>query len=131
LARFEHRERERERERERARYMGLQHCQPGEVLNLLTLRDNLPQYETFAAARTASLEVVRRFLAKGRKVPLHHAPGEITVQCLQGRVSFFVNNEPRELIPGDWLFLLPKQAHSLEAHEDSVVLISMWRRPKE
>jgi hypothetical protein len=24
---------------------------------------------------------------------------------------------------------MPKEEHSLEAHEDSVVLISMWRRP--
>lgn len=111
--------------------MGLQHCQPGEMLNLITLRENLPQSETFAIARTDNLEVVRRFLPKGKSIPLHHAPGEITVQCLQGKITFFVRGEARDMGPADWLFLMPKEEHSLEAHEDSVVLISMWRRPGE
>lgn len=108
--------------------MGLQHCQSGELLNLLNLREDLPHTSTFALARTNSMEVLRKFLPKGKKIPAHHAPGEITVQCLQGRLSFFVGAEPREMTPGDWLFLAPKQEHALEAHEDSVVLVSMWRR---
>ena len=111
--------------------MGLQHCQPGEVLNLMTLRENLPTDATFSVARTDSMEVLRKFLPKGKTVPTHHAPGEITVQCLHGRISFLVGTERRDLTPGDWLFLLPKQEHSLEAHEDSVVLVSMWRRPSQ
>jgi quercetin dioxygenase-like cupin family protein len=108
--------------------MGLQHCQPGEVLNLMSLRENLPTDATFSVARTDAMGVLPKFLPKGKKVPTHHAPGEITVQCLQGKVTFLVGHESRELTPGDWPFFLPKQEHALEAHEDSVVLVSMWRR---
>ena len=107
--------------------MGLHHNAPGEVLNLVELNDQLPRDATCAIARTDSIEVIRMVLPKGKKVPQHHAPGEITVQCLKGHVTFSVEGSPRELHAADWLFLLPKQQHELEAHEDSVVLVTMRR----
>jgi quercetin dioxygenase-like cupin family protein len=107
--------------------MGLHHNAPGEVLNLVELNDQLPRDATCAIARTNSIEVIRMVLPKGRKVPQHHAPGEITVQCLKGHVTFSVEGSPLELHAADWLFLLPNQQHELEAHEDSVVLVTMRR----
>jgi len=35
-------------------------------------------------AKTATLEVRRLTLPKGREIPTHHARGEITVHCLEG-----------------------------------------------
>ena len=107
--------------------MGLHHNAAGEVLKLLRLNDQLPHDATFAIAKTDSIEVIRMVLPKGKKIPPHHAPGEITVQCLTGHVTFSVEGSPRELHAADWLFLMPKQQHALEAHEDSVVLVTMRR----
>ncbi len=39
-------------------------------------------------AKTAMLEVRRLMLSKGREIPTHQAPGEITVHCLEGRIAF-------------------------------------------
>jgi hypothetical protein len=39
-------------------------------------------------ARTPTLEVRRLVLTRGREIPTHQAPGEITVHCLEGRITF-------------------------------------------
>ena len=41
--------------------------------------------------KTKTLEVRRLTLPKGRTIPTHHAPGEITVHCLEGRIAFTAN----------------------------------------
>ena len=38
--------------------------------------------------KTPTFEVKRLMLAKGKQIPTHHAPGEITVQCVAGRIAF-------------------------------------------
>jgi quercetin dioxygenase-like cupin family protein len=70
------------------------------------------------------MEVRRLTLPKGRELPTHRAPGEITVQCLQGRVAFTADAITVELEAGRMLFLEAGTPHSLVGLEDSSLLVT-------
>jgi quercetin dioxygenase-like cupin family protein len=75
-------------------------------------------------ARTPTLEVHRLVLAKGHEIPTHQAPGEITVHCLEGRITFTACGSTRELRAGQMLLLAAREPHSLVGLEDSSVLVT-------
>ena len=75
-------------------------------------------------AKTATLEVRRLTLSRGREVPTHHAPGEITVHCLEGRIAFTSGGTTRELGAGQMLVLAAGEPHSVAGLEDSTVLVT-------
>lgn len=102
----------------------MQRCDPGEAINLMRGKQGLPLDSSVSLVKTDALEVIRMVLPRGKIVPTHTSPGEITVQCLSGRVRFEVETKQQELIPGDWLFLSASQPHALEAQEESVVLLT-------
>ncbi len=94
----------------------------GELINLVpTGEEKVPT----AILQTERLKVVRLTLPAGKEIPEHQAQGEITVQCLAGRVDFFVKGEPRAMSPGHLLFLEPGEPHALNAIEDSVMLVTL------
>lgn len=108
--------------------MSIHHSAPGEVINLLRLKGELPRERTFAIVKTETMEVIRMFLPAGKKIPPHSVAGEITVQCISGRLTFNVEEKARELCAADWLFLAANQQHSLEAFEDSILLVTIYLR---
>lgn len=73
---------------------------------------------------TPTLQVVQLHLAAGKQIPPHSAPGEITVQLLHGRVSFHVDGQMHDLIPGTLLYVAAGETHWLEAIEDSRLLVT-------
>ena len=74
--------------------------------------------------KTETLEVRRLTLPKGRAIPTHHAPGEITVHCLEGRIAFTANGETRDVGAGQLIVLAAGEPHSLVGLEDSTVLVT-------
>jgi quercetin dioxygenase-like cupin family protein len=75
-------------------------------------------------AKTAALEVRRLNISKGREIPTHRAPGEITVHCLEGRIAFTADRTTRDLGPGQMILLAAGEPHSLVGLEDSTVLVT-------
>jgi quercetin dioxygenase-like cupin family protein len=63
-------------------------------------------------------------MVAGRELGEHENPGEATVHVLQGRVRLNGNGHRWEGSPGD-LLIVPTARHSLEALEDSVVLLTV------
>ncbi len=83
-----------------------------------------PGAPPISLAKTATLEVRRLTLPKGRAIPTHHARGEITVHCLEGRIAFSAHGETREVGAGQLIVLAAREPHSLVGLEDSTVLVT-------
>ena len=84
-------------------------------------------------ANGETLEVRRLTLPKGRRIPTHHASGEITVHCLEGRIAFTANGETRDVGAGQLIVLAAGEPHSLVGLKDSTVLVTkvLRVRPSE
>ncbi len=59
-----------------------------EIIDVRPLGLALAGASSSTLARTATLEVRRLIIAGEREIPTHRAPGEITVHCLEGRITF-------------------------------------------
>ncbi|TAL92724.1 MAG: cupin domain-containing protein [Paraburkholderia sp.] len=99
---------------------------PGDLIDVRPLGPGLSGARSFTLVRTDHLEVVRLVLPAGKRIPEHRAPGEITVQCLEGSLKFGTDVVVQTMRAGDLLFALPGQAHWLEALEDTSVLVTLY-----
>lgn len=104
--------------------MSVQHAQSGEVIPLL-LGSTLSSSKTTTLVKTADLELIRLILPAGKEIPSHKAPGEITVQCLEGRVSFTAEGKTQELTPGQMLYLKAGEPHAVKGIEDSSLFVTI------
>jgi quercetin dioxygenase-like cupin family protein len=104
--------------------MSIQHLKSGEVVQL-SLGTELNAARTTTLVKTYCLEVIRLVVPRGREIPIHKAPGPITVQCLKGRISFTAQGRSQELDSGTFLYLPNAEPHSLKGIEDSSVLVTI------
>ena len=104
--------------------MSIQHAKPNEIIQL-PLGKALADSKTTTLVKSDHLELIRLVLPAGKKIPLHKAPGEITVQCLEGRISFTAESIEQELKPEQLLYLRAGEPHALHAIEDSSVLVTI------
>ena len=59
------------------------------------------------------------------EIPRHTVAGEITIQCLEGRVELAANGENHALAAGDFVYLTGGAPHALRALEDASVLVTL------
>ena len=104
-------------------------AEPGEVIDVRPLETAPADLQLITLVKTATLEVRRLILPKGREIPAHRAPGEITVHCLQGRVAFTAGGTTRDLAAGQMLYLDAGDPHALVGLEDSSLLVTKLLRP--
>lgn len=104
--------------------MSLHHATSGEVIHLAT-SPGTQDAKSSTLVKTSALEVLRLVLPAGKEIAAHKAPGEITVQCLEGRVVFTCHGKSPELLPGDFMYLADSEPHALTARENSVLLVTI------
>lgn len=63
-------------------------------------------------------------LSAGRGLDDHESPGEATLQVLSGRVRLVADDKSWEGGPGDYM-IIPARRHSLDAIEDSAILLTV------
>jgi quercetin dioxygenase-like cupin family protein len=63
-------------------------------------------------------------ITAGQVMEEHESPGEATLQILQGRVRLLAGQTSWDGAPGD-LLVIPPARHSLEAVEDSVLVLTV------
>lgn len=95
-----------------------------EAIDVGTAGTGSPGSPSVMLAKTAALEIRRLNLPKGREVPTHHASGEITVHCLEGRIAFTADGDTRELAAGQLIHLAAGEPHSVLGLEDAKVLVT-------
>ena len=66
-------------------------------------------------------------LSAGSNLDEHESPGEATLQVLHGSVTLVAGEDRWDCSPGD-LMTIPDSRHSLQAAEDSAVLLTVARR---
>lgn len=66
----------------------------GKVIDIRPLGDDVAQAKTTTLLKTNQLEIVRLMMPTGKEIVTHTAPGEMTVQCLEGRVEFVIGGQP-------------------------------------
>jgi len=63
-------------------------------------------------------------LRAGAGLGEHENPGEATVHVLRGRITLSAGKDSWDGRSGD-LLVVPNERHSLQAHEDSVILLTV------
>ncbi len=111
--------------------MAIPHAQPGEVIDVRPLADQLATSITKTLIKTQHVEVIRMVLPAGKLLSEHKAPGEIIVQCMEGKITFTTMGKAKSLRAGDMLYLAADEPHALEAVEDSSFLLTIVRTPKD
>ncbi|WP_417848481.1 cupin domain-containing protein [Thalassoglobus sp.] len=111
--------------------MAIPHAQPGEIIDVRPLGDNLQKASTKALVKTGTLEVIRMVLPAGKVLKDHSAPGEILVQCIEGKFAFTSMGETKHLEAGEMLYLSTAEEHSVEAIEDSSFLLTILLPEKD
>lgn len=104
--------------------MPIPHVPSGEMI-LLPLGAALSGSKTTVLVKTTDLELIRLIVPAGKVIPLHKAPGEITVQCLEGRIAFTAGGQTQELTPGQLLYLTAGEPHALTGVDDSSLLVTL------
>ncbi len=108
--------------------MAIPHAAPGEVVSVRPLGSALTRTKTATLIKTKALEVIRLVIPAGKDVPAHRVAGEITVQCLEGRIAFTAGGGTHDLAAGDLLYLSGGETHSLHGIEDASVLVTILLR---
>lgn len=81
--------------------------------------------ETALLLKSDSLRVMRLAVPAGKLLDTHKAAGEVTVYCVSGRVTLFVEGEPLELSAGRLAHLPPAVPHAVRGEDDAVLLLSI------
>ena len=105
--------------------MALTHAVPGARIACRPLGAALRDTPTHALLKTGTLELMRIVLAAGRTLPAHRVSGEITVQCIEGRVWLRAEVGAHLLEAGDLVLLPGGDLHALDAIEDSSLLVTI------
>ena len=109
--------------------MAQPHAASGQVVHLSPPADQPSAALTTAILKAQQLELIRVVLAKGKSIPEHQVPGEITVLCLEGRLALGTPQGTRMLGPFDLIHLRGGEPHSLRAEQDATALLTICLAP--
>ena len=105
--------------------MAQTHARSGQVVSVRPLGDRLSGSRTTAILKADQLEVVRIVLEAGKHLREHRVPGEITVQCIEGRIELRTPEASHVLEAGDFIHLRRNEPHALGAIVDSSALLTL------
>ena len=105
--------------------MAIPHASSGQVVDILPADGTLPSPKSFALFKSDQLEVMRVVLPAGKAFPPHRVAGEITVQCLEGRIEISVDGATQQLRAGQLMHLAGGVLHGLVGLEDASALVTI------
>ena len=105
--------------------MAIPHAIPGEIVDVRPLGMALATTETRTLVKTKAIDVIRMVIRAGKEIPTHKAKGDITVQCLEGKIAFTACGKTNNLEAGHLLYLSAGEPHSLRGIEDGSLLLTI------
>jgi len=105
--------------------MSIPHANPGEIVNVRSLGAALATTATRTLVKTKTIEVIRMVVPAGKEIPTHKAKGDITVQCLEGKIAFTACGKTHDLEAGQLLYLPTGEPHSLRGIENGSLLLTI------
>ena len=105
--------------------MAIPHAEPGDVIDVRPLGAALPAARSHALFKSNDLEVMRLVLRAGQELPPHTVTGEITLQCIEGRIAFSCAAGMRELGAGELIHSARNELHGLRALQDSSLILTV------
>ena len=105
--------------------MALPHAQPGVPVDVLPYGTSLGSQVSTALFKSDTLEVIRLVLTAGKRLPEHEVPGELTMQCMEGRLAVIQGASRQTLSTGQLLFLPAQVRYEIEAELDSSALLTI------
>ena len=105
--------------------MAIPHAASNQVVSVEPLGPDLASTKTWTLLKTGQMQLIRMVVPAGKEIPAHDAPGEITVQCIEGRVAFTASGVTQELGPGQLIYLTAKETHALRGIEDASLLVTI------
>jgi quercetin dioxygenase-like cupin family protein len=98
---------------------------PGEIVDFASWANDLPNAKTKVITKTDEMGLARLVIAKGKEFLDHKVSGSVVIQCMQAKIKFTAMGMTQELHPGQLLYLMPGEPHSLKDVEDAVVLLTI------
>ncbi len=105
--------------------MAIPHASSGQIVDILSTDGTLPSAKSYALFKSSQLEVMRIVLPAGKAFPPHRVQGEITVQCLEGRLELDVDGARQVLNAGQLCFLEGGVLHGLVGLQDASALVTI------
>lgn len=105
--------------------MAIAHANAGDVVDVRPLGAALAATRSHALFKSDDLEVIRLVLQAGEEMPPHAVAGEITLQCIEGRIAFTCDAGARELAAGQLVRMRGDEVHALRALESSSLLLTI------
>jgi quercetin dioxygenase-like cupin family protein len=88
--------------------------------------ETLSEHKSHALVKNSAFEAIRVVIPKDHEVcHEHHMEGPITMQCLEGWISFTADGDKHSLKAGQWTYLPPGVRHTITGVENSMVLLTI------
>ncbi|MBN9424917.1 MAG: cupin domain-containing protein [Burkholderiales bacterium] len=107
--------------------MALKHAQPLDVIDLHATDEERGTSSSSSLLKTEHLQLMQLVLPAGHGLPEHRLPGEIMIQCLAGEASVTTPNASCRLVAGQLTTLPGNELHSVHAHCDATLLVTLLR----
>ncbi len=105
--------------------MAIPHAEPNQVISVRPLGPELAATKTCTLVKTKELEVIRLVVPAGKEIATHLTRGEVTIQCLEGRVAFTAAGKTEDLEAGQMLYLPAREPHAVRGIEDASLLVTI------
>lgn len=105
--------------------MATHHASPFEIVDLETWANDLPNEHAKTIVKTHEMELARLVFPAGGEFPDHKVSGPVVIHCVKGEIGLTAMGATQILKPGQLLYLMPDEPHSLQAITDAVVLLTI------
>jgi quercetin dioxygenase-like cupin family protein len=109
--------------------MAIDHLAPGAATDIRPLGPRLKDTVSTALFKSPELEVMRLVLRAGQGIPEHAAPGEMTIQCLEGKAELRLRERPLPLVESQLARLTRGTPYEIHALADCSLLVTISMPP--